>query len=187
MSREQQPKKKKRRASTLAALLEEKPKRGRPPRQVKRQNVYVALTSAQKELMKALSQMLPAGLRRADVPDLAITILAARMEALRRAVSDRDREIPEGITDLESLYLLWDLPLPHAEPEQKWTSLRASPQQVIEMGRVYGTLQAVFGSTRSQAFSLGLTLLERFLGEHSLADEALTLAGVRQKIHSNYL
>lgn len=186
MSRKQQSKKK-RRASTLAALLEEKPKRGRPPRQVKRQNVYVALTVAQKALMKDLAQKLPAGLRRADVPDLAITILATRMEALRQAVSDRDREIPEGITDLESLYLLWDLALPSQLPEQKWTSLRVSPQQVIEMGRVHGALQAVFGSNRSQVFGLGLMLLKQFLGQFPLDDGAMSLAEVRQKIRSNYL
>lgn len=185
MSGEQQSKKK--RASTLAALLEEKPKRGRPPRQVKRQNVYVALTLAQKALMKSLAQSLPEGLRRADVPDLAITILAARMEALRRAVSDRDREIPEGITGLESLYLLWDLPLPNIESEQKWTSLRVSPQQVIELGRVHGTLQAVFGVNRSQAFGLGLALLERFLEEGLLTNEGLSLSDVRRIIRSNYL
>lgn len=187
MSRKQQPKKKKRHASTLAALLEEKPKRGRPPRQVKRQNVYVALTQVQKGLMDELAQLLPVGLRRADVPDLAITILATRMEALRQAVSDRDREIPEGVTDLESLYLLWDLALPNEQAEQKWTSLRVSPQQVIEMGRVHGAFQAVFGTNRSQAFGLGLMLLTQYLAEFPLTDETISLSEVRQKIRSNYL
>ena len=35
--------------------------------------------------------MLPEGLSRADLPDLAISILSARFEALRRAVADREQ------------------------------------------------------------------------------------------------
>src|SRR5688572_11303914 len=102
-----------RRESTLAALLEEKPKRGRPRRAVSRQNVYVALSPEQKQVLKQLAELLPEGLSRADIPDLAISLLATRFEILRRAVSDRNREIPEGVTDLDSLYLLWDLALPN--------------------------------------------------------------------------
>ena len=34
----------------------------------------------------------------------------------RTAVVGRTREIPEGVTDLESLYLLWDVELPRREP-----------------------------------------------------------------------
>ena len=81
-------------ASTLAALLEEKPKRGRPPRNVSRQNIYVALSGVQKEGMSQLAARLPKGLVRADLPDLAISFLAAQLEGLRRDVADRDREIP---------------------------------------------------------------------------------------------
>jgi hypothetical protein len=114
----------KERTSTLAELLKDKPKRGRPPRRVSRQNVYVALSDAQKEELKRLAQSLPSGLSRADLPDLAIAVLTARLEALHRAVSDRNREIPEGVTDLESLYLLWDLALPDSDVERKWTSIR---------------------------------------------------------------
>ena len=72
---------KKRSPSTLAALLKEKPKRGRPPRAVSRQNVYVALSAQQKSDMSELAEQLPEYLSRADLPDLAITILAARLEA----------------------------------------------------------------------------------------------------------
>jgi hypothetical protein len=85
------------------------------------------------------------------------------MEALRKAVADRDREIPEGITDLESLYLLWDLPLPEKNKPEKWTSIRVSPQQSIELGRVHGTLKVLFGTNRSQAFALALALLFQYL------------------------
>lgn len=176
----------KRRSSTLAALLEDKPKRGRPQRDVKRQNVYVALSTSQKQMMKELAQQLPDGLGRADLSDLAVSILAARLEALRRAVAGRNREIPEGITDLASLYLLWDLPLPPKEPDQKWTSIRLSPQPSIELGRAHGTLNAVFGASRSQTFELALMLLAQFLEDYPQA-ELIDLAKLREKIFDIYL
>lgn len=175
------------RSSTLAALLEEKPKRGRPRRAVSRQNVYVALSDEQKQTMKELATQLPDGLNRADVPDLAISTLTVRLEAIRQAVIGRDREIPEGITDLDSLYLLWDLPLPPDRTEEKWTSIRVSPQQAIELGRIHGTLNAIFGANRSQTFSLALTLLEQFLSTQKIQEEALTLSDLRKKITSIYL
>lgn len=159
-------KKEDKRQSTLAALLEDKPKRGRPPRKVSRQNVYVALSSKQKALMKQLARSLPPGIVRSDIPDLSVTILSVRLEALRRAVAGRNREIPEGITDMESLYLLWDLPLPDYETVDKWTSVRLSPQPAIELGRVHGMLNAIFGVTRSDTFSLGLALLDYFVGQN---------------------
>ena len=137
-------------AATMAALLEEKPKRGRPPRKVSRQNVYVALRPDEKTLLKELAGRLPDELARADLADLTITILNARLEALRRAVAGRNREIPEGVTDMDSLYLLWDLPLPPKDVEDKWTSVRVSPQQVIELGRAHGALNAAFGASRSR-------------------------------------
>ena len=153
----------KRKDSTIAALLEEKRKRGRPRRQTSRQNVYVALTQDQKKEMRRLAKGLPQGLSRADIPDMAVNLLAARLELLRRAVSGRDREIPEGITDLDSLYLLWDLKLPDDKSESKWTSIRLSPQQAIELGRAQGVLNALFGANRSEVFALGLALLSNFL------------------------
>lgn len=171
---------------TLTALLKEKPKRGRPPRAVSRKNVYVSLTDKQKSLLTALAEKLPSGLSRADLPDLAITLLAARLEAMRQAVADRNREIPEGITDLESLYLLWDLPLPENSVDARWTSIRVSPQQGIELGRVHGTLNVVFGATRSEIFSLGIALLEQYLATADTL-EASSLAEVQQHIRSNYL
>lgn len=188
MSNNKDPKKRK--ASTLAALLEEKPKRGRPPRAVSRQTVYVALTQEQKIQLSELAALLPDGIGRADLADLAITILAARFEALRRAVYDREREIPEGVTDLESLYLLWDLPLPtYEEAETKWTSIRVSPQQVIELGRVHGTLNAVFNTNRSQTFGLALVLLAQFLegGVAQDAQKPLTLSKLRKIAQAIYL
>jgi hypothetical protein len=144
---------------TLSALLEEKRRRGRPRRAISRKNVYVALSPEQKEQMGQMADQLPDGLNRSDIPDMAINLLAARLEVLRRAVADRNREIPEGITDLDSLYLLWDLPLTRDAGEAKWTSIRLSPQQAIELGRAHGTLKVLFGASRSQIFSLSLALL----------------------------
>ncbi|MBK8986792.1 MAG: hypothetical protein IPM39_12085 [Chloroflexi bacterium] len=174
------------RTSTLAELLKDKPKRGRPPHAVSRQNVYVALSDDEKQQMKRLALLLPSGLSRADLPDLAIATLTARLEALHRAVSDRNREIPEGITDLESLYLLWDLAVPVETAERKWTSIRVSPQEVIELGRAHGTLNAVFGANRSETFSLALILLTLFIETQNLPPTT-TLAEVRKIILTNYL
>ncbi len=152
--------------NTLAALLQEKPKRGRPPRAVSRQNVYVALTKSQKQQMKALAKQLPDGFIRADIPDMAVNLLSIRLERLRQAVSGRNREMPEGIVALDSLYLLWDLPLDKGE-EAKWTSIRLSPQQVIALGRINGILNALFGATRSDVFSLALALLIQFINQET--------------------
>lgn len=172
--------------STLAALLKEKPKRGRPRHDVSRQNVYVALTTTEKDHMRNLSKEMPKSIVRADVPDLAVTILSARLEAMRRAVADRNREIPEGVTDFDSLYLLWDMPLPDSGEERKWTSIRLSPQEAIELGRVQGTLNAAFGATRSDTFSLGLALLTQYLEDHTLSANS-SLSDVRNQIISIYL
>jgi hypothetical protein len=151
------------RESTLAALLEEKRKRGRPKRAISRKNVYVALSLDQKEQMGQLADLLPDSLNRSDIPDMAVHLMAMRLELLRRAVADRNREIPEGITDLDSLYLLWDLPLSRDNSEPKWTSIRLSPQQAIELGRAHGTLKVLFGTSRSQVFALSLALLTQFI------------------------
>ncbi|MBP9503082.1 MAG: hypothetical protein KBF17_13055 [Candidatus Promineofilum sp.] len=168
--------------STLKELLRDKPRRGRPRRMVARQNVYVTLHPAQKAAMDTLAGQLPASLGRADLPDLAVSVLTARVEALRSAVVGRTREIPEGVTDLESLYLLWDLPLPNRTPAEKWTSIRLSPQQVLELGRVHGTLNAAFGANRSEVFGLALALLAQFLERHTLAEVEMTLGDVREMI-----
>ncbi len=172
---------------TMAELLKEKPKRGRPRRAVSRENVYVALSPAEKERMTAVAQQLPTGLKRADLPDLAIMVLATRMEALRRAVADREREIPEGITDLESLYLLWDADLPVKTAVAKWTSIRVSPQQAIELGRANGVLKAAFNATRSETFSLALSLLTAFISTRTIDKNDGTLAAMRKKIQGVYL
>lgn len=167
--------------STLAALRREKPKRGRPRRQVSRQNVYVALLDGEKELLSNLVKLAPSGVKRADIADLAITGLTTKMEKLRRAVAGRNREIPEGITDLISLYLLWDLPLPE-EAERHWTSLRVTPQQAIELGRAHGTLNAAFGASRSETFSLALAILYRVLSAGPLFVAENTLEETRNSI-----
>jgi len=159
--------------STIAALLEDKPKRGRPRRAVSRKNVYVALSASQKGEMQMMAANLPKGLSRSDIPDMAVNLLAARLDMLRQSVADRDREIPEGITDLDSLYLLWDLPLPSNTEEAKWTSIRLSPQQAIQLGSAHGTLNALFGVNRSEVFSLTLALLQQFLSV-DLADKQYT-------------
>ena len=170
------------RVSTLKELLRDKPRRGRPRRQVARQNVYVALHPEQKAQLDELAELLPLDLARADLPDLAVSVLTARVEALRTAVVGRTREIPEGVTDLESLYLLWDVPLPNREPADKWTSIRLSPQQVLELGRVHGTLNAAFGANRSEVFGLALALLAQFLERNPMREAALGLSDVREMI-----
>jgi hypothetical protein len=151
---------------------------------VSRQNVYVALSDEQKERMHDLTANLPKGLVRADLPDLAISFLAARLDALRRDVADRGRDIPEGVTDMDSLYLLWDLPLPAKPAGANWTSIRVSPQQAIELGRAHGTLNAIFGVNRSEVFSLGLALLSQFLNRDSLHGSTMTLGELREKIRT---
>jgi hypothetical protein len=178
-----------RKDSTLAALLKQKPKRGRPPSAVSRQNVYVALTAEQKEWLNQLTNDLPGGFSRADIPDLAVMLLAMRLELLQTAVSDRNRGIPEGITDLESIYLLWDLALPSTdEQSNRWTSIRLSPQQAIELGRVHGTLNALFGVNRSQVFALSLALFAGFAKQQQLAKHAFkSLRELRDWMRNIYL
>lgn len=174
--------------STLAALLKDKhPKRGRPSHPISRQNVYIALTPSQKQTIKQLALSLPEVITRADVPDLVITALTVRLEGLHRAVADRTRTIPEGVTDLESLYLLWDLPLPGKDDAAAWTSIRVSPQQVLDLGRAHGTLNAAFGATRSQTFVLGMALLIQSLEDHPPDSSLNSLEAVRQQIIHNYL
>ncbi|MFO7662501.1 MAG: hypothetical protein R6X18_07890 [Chloroflexota bacterium] len=168
--------------STLKELMRDKPRRGRPRRMVARQNVYVALHPEQKTLIITLAELLPDGLTRADVPDLAVSVLTARLEALRVAVTGRTREIPEGVTDLESLYLLWDLTPTRQPPDEKWTSIRLSPQQALELGRAHGTLNAAFGANRSEVFGLALALLGQFLERHPLNGTSLELGEVRELI-----
>lgn len=175
------------RESTLAALLEEKQKRGRPKRAISRQNVYVALSLEQKEQLGRLAGLLPKGLNRSDIPDMAVHLLAMRLELLRRAVADRNREIPEGITDLDSLYLLWDLPLSRDKGEAKWTSIRLSPQQAIELGRAHGTLRVLFGTSRSQVFALSLALLTQFIQVEMAGKHLSSLEEVYEWIAQVYL
>jgi hypothetical protein len=91
------------------------------------------------------------------------------------------------VTDLESLYLLWDVSLPHGEEEADWTSIRVSPQQVLDLGRAHGTLNAAFGATRSDTFVLGMTLLKQSLEDHPLDSSLQNLEAVRQQIIHNYL
>jgi hypothetical protein len=174
-------------AGTLAALLEEKRKRGRPRRAISRKNVYVALSPAQKDQMRQLADLLPDGLNRSDISDMAATLLAARLELLRRAVADRNREIPEGITDLDSLYLLWDLPLADHTSEAKWTSIRLSPQQAIELGRAHGLLNAIFGANRSQVFALCLALLAQFMEKEMTNKRYASIEEVNDWITRIYL
>lgn len=173
--------------STLAALLRDRPKRGRPRREVSRESVYIELSEDQKEQISEIAEQLPEAFVRADVADLAIMVLAARLEALRRAVAGRTREIPEGITDLDSLYLLWDLPSPEEKNDTRWTSVRVSPQQAIDLGRAHGTLNVLFGATRSEVFGLALSLLQDFVGEDLPDDEPTSLLEMKECVTDLYL
>jgi hypothetical protein len=173
--------------STLAALLREPRKRGRPRHDVARQTVYVALSADQKTLISRLARQLPAGLGRADVPDMAVMTLATRLGAVRRAVAGRARELPEGITDFESLYYLWDLlPVPAAE-ESRWTSVRLSPQQAVEIGRLQGALNALFGINRSDVFTLALALLDDLFLHTPLPPDCDTLTDFQEWLQETFL
>ncbi|MCO5190778.1 MAG: hypothetical protein M9918_21670 [Anaerolineae bacterium] len=158
--------------STLAALLRDKPKRGRPPSSVNRQSVYVALSAEQKKTISTLAGRLPGTLVRADVPDMAVMLFSVRFEQLRDAMADRARELPEGVTDLQSLYYLWDIPLPQPGSDVKWTSIRLSPQQVVQFGRLQGTFNAIFGANRSHVFALALALLVNYIEETDFSGQS---------------
>lgn len=154
---------------TLSALYEDQPRRGRPRHKVPRQSVYVALSKKQKESLTTIAGKLPSSIKRADIPDMAIMTLTARLDQVRTAMAGRDRELPEGITDMESLYFLWDIELPDKSAETTWTSIRLSPNQVVEFGRMQGTFNALFGANRSDVFTLALSLLNHYTTTHSLA------------------
>ena len=76
--------------------------------------------------------------------------------------------------------------MPEKSPERKWTSIRVSPQEVIELGRAHGTLNAAFGANRSETFSLALVLLANYLETRDFTD-VKTLAEARKRILGNYL
>jgi hypothetical protein len=177
----------KRKQSTIAALLEDKPKRGRPPRAVSRKNVYVALAESQKEEILLMAANFPRGLYRSDIPDMAVNLLATRLDVLRQSVADRNRDIPEGVTDLDSLYLLWDVPLPSYKEEAKWTSIRLSPQQAVQLGRAHGALNALFGANRSAVFSLSFALLQQFLSIDLAGKQYTSLSEVDDWVTRIYL
>ena len=65
---------------------------------------------------------------------------------------------------------------------ERWTSIRLSPQQVLELGRLHGTLNAAFGAGRSEVFGLALALLAQFLEQHPLDGAEMGLADVREMI-----
>ena len=157
----------KRHDSTLAALLKEKPGRGRPRHAIPRQSVYVALSRNQKQTISHLAKVTPTGIKRADIPDMAIILLASRLEKLKLAVAGRDRELPEGITDLQGLYYLWDVKLYVDDGEKKWTSIRLSPGWAVEFGRLQGQFNALFGANRSDVFDLALALLQHHVEQES--------------------
>jgi hypothetical protein len=77
---------------------------------------------------------------------------------------------------------LWDLTPTRQPPDEKWTSIRLSPQQALELGRAHGTLNAAFGANRSEVFGLALALLGQFLERHPLNGTSLELGEVRELI-----
>lgn len=151
--------------NTLAALLKEKPRRGRPKHAVSRKSVYVALSQIEKQLLGDLAAKTPDAIKRSDIPDMAILLLRHKLDIVRRAVAERSRELPEGITDLESLYYLWDLPVTTVESEKKWTSIRLSPAWAVEFGRLQGTFNVLFGTNRSDVFALAIVLLDQYTSQ----------------------
>lgn len=174
-------------SSTLSALLQEPRGRGRPKNAVSRVSVYVALSEKQKDLISELGSQLQ-HLTRADISDMSIMVFSVRLEVMRRAVAGRTHELPAGIRDVESLYLLWDLALPEEELEVKWTSVRLSPQQAIELGRLQGMLHALFGVNRSQVFSLALALISQLQAEYPVVFAQFpTLEGFDVWLRAKYL
>ncbi|HFC12477.1 MAG TPA: hypothetical protein ENJ56_06495, partial [Anaerolineae bacterium] len=147
------------RKNTFAALTQEKPRRGRPKHAIPRQSVYVALSKAEKQLLSGIAAKTPASIKRSDIPDMAILLLSHKLDMVRQAVAGRSRDLPEGITDFESLYYLWDLPVSAETSEKKWTSIRLSPTWAVEFGRLQGTFKALFGTNRSDVFVLAIVLL----------------------------
>ena len=127
-------------------------------------------------------------LSRSDIPDMAVMVFSVRLEAMRRAVAGRTRELPAGIRDMESLYLLWDLALPDENLPSNWTSVRLSPQQSVEFGRLQGMLNALFGVNRSQVFSLALALISQIQMEYtSVFAQFPTLDGFEVWLKAKYL
>ncbi len=169
---------------TLSALYEDEPKRGRPRHKIPRQSVYVALSKQQKQTITTIAECLPLTIKRADIPDMAVMTLTARLNQVRRAMAGRDRELPEGITDIESLYFLWDMELPDKSAETTWTSIRLSPNQVVEFGRLQGTFKAMFGSNRSHVFTLALALLNQYIVARSSVVSLRSLDDFEQQIAS---
>ena len=176
--------------STISALLKEKPKPGRPRHAVSRQTVYVELTDEQKQMTRMIAEKLPATLHRADIPDLAITLLTANLDHLKQTMAGREREMPEGVVDLISLYLLWDLIPPNPDISSKWTSIRLSPRQAIQLGRIHGELNALFGATRSEIYNLALIFLNHLIKNKQILvplSAELTLDDLKIQLEQNYL
>lgn len=174
---------------TFRELLTDKHKRrpGRPYRAVPRQSVYVELSTDQKQQIGTIGRQL-IHFTRADVPDMAVMILNMRMEAIRLAVVGRSREMPEGITDMQSLYFLWDVAPVESMMMTKWTSIRLSPQQVDEFGALQGRFNLLFGANRSQVFTLALALLTQLVAkDEKTVVTILTIDQFLQYLAMNYL
>ena len=125
------------------------------------------------------------GLARADLADLAITMLnGAPGSAAARGRRSQPRDPRGGHRYGLSLSAVGSATAAEGR-EEKWTSVRVSPQQVIELGRAHGTLNAAFGASRSDTFSLGLVLLDRYMSAGDFQDSDLTLEEMRQNIQES--
>lgn len=172
---------------TFRELVTDKRKPGRPRHTVQRQSVYVELSPDQKIQIGDLGRRL-ARFKRSDVPDMAVMTLATRIEAIRIAVAGRAREMPEGITDMQSLYFLWDIPPVGESAESKWTSIRLSPQQVDEFGSLQGRFSLLFGANRSHVFTLALALFAQLVTlEEENLNTLTTLEQFNRFLTDNYL
>lgn len=131
---------------------------------VSRQSVYVALSPEQKALVNELADCLAGDLGRADISQYGRHVGAVGSVApgcFGSEQEDAERDCP-GI-GLFVVGCAFAAPWPMAVG----TSIRLSPQQVIQLGRAQGLLHALFNANRSEVFSLGLGLLNILLKSDS--------------------
>ncbi len=95
---------------TFRRLNEQRKRRGRPPAAQPRHPVQLWLLPSEYDRLGNLSERWPAlKLSRSHILGLGIRALGQRLAALRANMEGSGADLPIGVLDLESLYLLWDL------------------------------------------------------------------------------